>query len=111
MGSFQTSLVTMSHPELFAYAGVFSGFLRSPRDNEGGKHLEILNDAPAFNEAFRVFYRAMGTEDQFFDHFEEDDRLLEGKDVHMIRRLFPGGHDWSVWRRCIHDFLPMLFQD
>ena len=111
MGSFQTSLVTMSHPELFAYAGVFSGFLRSPRDNEGGKHLEILNDAPAFNEAFRVFYRAMGTEDQFFDRFEEDDRLLEGKDVHMIRRLFPGGHDWSVWRRCIHDFLPMLFQD
>ena len=36
--------------------------------------------------------------------------MLEGKGLHMTRRTFPGGHDWGVWRRCIHDFLPMLFR-
>ena len=53
----------------------------------------------------------MGTEDQFFASFTRDDALLADKPVRMIRRTFPGGHDWSVWRRCIRDFLPMLFRE
>ena len=110
MGSFQTSVVTLTHPELFGYAGLFSGFLRSPREEEADSHLALLEDQERFNESFRVFYRAMGTEDMFFDHFEQDDRMLAGRGLHMIRKTFPGGHDWSVWRRCIHDFLPLLFK-
>lgn len=110
MGSYQTSLVTLSHPELFGYAGVFSGFLRSMHGGENS-HLALLDDPDAFREAFRVFYRAMGTEDQFFSAFLEDDQLVAEKSAAMIRRTFPGGHDWGVWRRCIHDFLPMIFQE
>lgn len=110
MGSFQTSLVTLSNPDLFGYAGLFSGFLRSPKSGSVPEdYLAILDDGERFADSFRVFYRAMGTEDLFFDHFEADDVLLQSKPVSMIRRTFPGGHDWSVWRRCIHDFLPMLF--
>ena len=52
----------------------------------------------------------MGTEDQFFDRFAADDAFLEDKRVSVIRKTFPGGHDWSVWRRCLHDFLPLLFK-
>ena len=111
MGSFQTSVVTLTHPELFGYAGLFSGFLRSPRDAEVNSHLALLEDQSRFNESFRLFYRAMGTEDIFFEHFEQDDRMLAGRELDMIRKTFPGGHDWSVWRRCIHDFLPLLFQE
>ncbi len=112
MGSYQTSVVTLTHPELFGYAGVFSGFLqfRPGRQDEPQPHLALLDDGEKFRESFRVFYRAMGTEDQFFSSFEQDDEMLKTKPVQMIRRTFPGGHDWSVWRRCIHDFLPMLFQ-
>ena len=110
MGSFQTSITTLTHPEMFAWAGLFSGFLRSPRHEGSDAHLALLEDAARFNESFHVFYRAMGTEDQFFGAFEADDKMLEGKGLHMTRRTFPGGHDWGVWRRCIHDFLPMLFR-
>lgn len=112
MGSYQTSVVTLTHPELFGYAGVFSGFLqfRPGRADEPQTHLAILDDEKKFRDSFRVFYRAMGTEDQFFSSFEQDDEMLKTKPVRMIRKTFPGGHDWSVWRRCIHDFLPMLFQ-
>ncbi len=110
MGSFQTSIVTLTHPELFGYAGLFSGFLRSPREESDNAHLALLDNPLAFDDAFRVFYRAMGTEDQFFDHFEADDALLADKGLPITRRTFPGGHDWSVWRRCVHDFLPMLFR-
>ena len=110
MGSYQTSRVTLSHPELFGWAGLFSGFLRAPWHDEDEPHLALLDDGPRFADSFRLFYRAMGTEDQFFDRFLADDALLETKPVTLTRRTFPGGHDWSVWRRCIHDFLPMLFK-
>ena len=111
MGSFQTSVVTLSHPELFGYAGLFSGFLRAPWRSDNEAHLSALDDANRFRECYRLFYRAMGTEDQFFDRFREDDALIEAKGVPTVRRTFPGGHDWSVWRRCLHDFLPMLFRE
>ncbi len=110
MGSYQTAVTTMSHPELFAYAGIFSGFIRSPfPDQEKEDHLALMDRAEEFNRAFRVFYRAMGTEDQFWKRFAEDDGFLEGKGLNIIRETFPGGHDWTVWRRCIRSFLPRLF--
>ena len=108
MGSYQTSLVTMSHPELFGYVGVFSGFLRAIHGDRNA-HLQLLDDQERFRDSFRVFYRAMGTEDQFFPRFLEEDAILAEKGVSVTRRTFPGGHDWGVWRRCIHDFLPMIF--
>ena len=110
MGSYQTSVVTMSHPELFAYAGVFSGFMRAPWPGADESHLAILDDAEKFNGSFRVFYRAMGTEDMFWKSFEEDDVMLASKGLNITRRTFSGEHDWTVWRRCIHDFLPMIFR-
>ena len=111
MGSYQTSRLTLSHPELFGWAGLFSGFLRAPWGGEQEPHMALLDDKAAFADSFRLFYRAMGTEDQFFDRFLEDDVIIAEKGVDILRRTFPGGHDWSVWRRCIHDFLPRIFKD
>ncbi len=115
MGSMQTSITTLTNPDLFGYAGLFSGFLRMPFGAPGQEipqpHLEILKDPEKFNKEFKVFYRAMGTEDQYFNAFDGDDKFLEGKGLNMIRETYPGGHDWTVWRRCIHSFLPKIFQD
>lgn len=111
MGSYQTSIVTMTNPDKFGYAGVFSGFMRMPRSGNPETHLAILDDAEKFNESYKVFYRAMGTEDNYFQAFVDDDAMLaEKQSLNITRRLFPGGHDWSVWRRCIHDFLPLIFK-
>ena len=112
MGSYQTSLTVLSHPELFGWAGLFSGFLRAPWPTDAPEpHLKMLETPEKFNAAFRVFYRAMGTEDQFFQSFANDDAFLEGKGLDIIRETFPGGHDWTVWRRCIRSFLPRLFRE
>ena len=111
MGSYQTSIVTMTHPDMFSYVGVFSGFMSFPRpDGAKEPHLDLLEDKEKFNSSFKVFYRAMGTEDNYFNSFEHDDKMLEGKGLNIIRELFPGHHDWSVWRRCIHSFFPRLFK-
>ena len=110
MGSYHTSLATLTHPELFGYAGLFSGFLRAPWGDKDEPHLKILGDPEAFNAAYRVFYRAMGTEDTYWDSFAKDDEYLKGRPLKLIRETFPGGHDWTVWRRCIRSFLPRLFR-
>jgi enterochelin esterase-like enzyme len=89
MGSYQTSLVTLANPAMFGYAGLFSGFLRAPWGEEESDRLSLLDNPERFHESFRVFYRAMGTEDTFFGNFAADDAFLEGKQLNMIRKTFP----------------------
>ena len=115
MGSMQTSITVMHHPDLFGYAGVFSGFLRRLPDGNGD-HLKFLDDKERFQSAFKFFMRAMGTEDCFFDSFIRDNELMEEKGLapencsnHKIY-YYPGGHEWQVWRKCIYDFLQAVFR-
>lgn len=120
MGSLQTSMIGFSHPELFASLGIFSGFVSdmitgSPLDmahDEPGDnaHLAILEDSEAFEKTFQVYFRAMGDEDPFWEHFAGDDRLLEDKKIPQVRRVYKGTHDWNVWRRCFYDFAQMIFK-
>ena len=72
--------------------------------------MKLLKEPEKFNESFKVFYRAMGTEDTYWEAFDKDDQYLADKHLDIIRETFPGGHDWTVWRRCIRSFLPRLFK-
>ena len=110
MGSMHTSMATLTHPELFGYAGLFSGFLRFIWKQEQ-PHLKALDDPERFAEDYRVFFRAMGDADPFFRWFAEDDAILEEKGVQVTRRIYDGGHGWQVWRHCLRDFLPMIFKE
>ena len=111
MGSFHTSVTTLTNPDLFGYAGLFSGFLRAPwNPDEEMPHMKLLHEPEKFNESFKVFYRAMGTEDTYWEAFDKDDKYLEDKNLNITRETFPGGHDWTVWRRCIRSFLPRIFR-
>lgn len=109
MGSMQTSMLVGRRPELFAWAGLFSGFLHnlvgSQPDNS---HLEEIRK-PEFSQHMNLLFRGMGRQDDFWKNFEEDDAFCQKYDVACVRREYEGGHDWNVWRKCIHDFLPMLF--
>lgn len=112
MGSMHTSMAALGHPELFGYAGLFSGFLHHLW-KEDQPHLRALDDPDRFAKDYRVFFRAMGTSDPFFAHFEGDDALIAQKGVgaSMTRKLYDGGHDWQVWRHCLRDFLTMIFRE
>ena len=110
MGSVQTSITTMTHPELFAYIGLFSGFLRNifPDDNV---HLKIMDDPGKFDATYKVFFRGCGDRDQFLNTFLEDDEIVKQKGVKEDRHLYHGGHVWGVWRECLRDYAPQLFRD
>ena len=85
MGSMHTSMTTLTHPELFGYAGLFSGFMRFIWQEEQ-PHLAALDNPEKFASDYRVFFRAMGLEDPFFTHFDSDDKLIEDKNSKKIKR-------------------------
>ena len=117
MGSMQTSMITMRHPELFAWVGVFSGFVRAlPGLGGNDEHLQALDNAVKFTSDYKVFFRAIGSKDPFMQHFNDDSALLEEKGLspeksqsHRIK-VYDGSHEWNVWRQCARDFLQMIFK-
>lgn len=110
MGSMQTSMLIGKYPELFAWAGLFSGFLHNlVGEHPDNSHLEEIRK-PEFSQNMNLLFRGMGRQDGFWKNFEEDDAFCRENHVACVRREYEGGHDWNVWRKCIRDFLPMLFQ-
>ena len=119
MGSVQASMIACNHGDMFSEVGIFSGFLHdwisaSPLDMSCHKesdnaHLDAMNDADEFNSRFNTFFRAIGNEDPFLEHFENDDSLCREKGINCTRKIYEGTHDWNVWRKCIYDFAQMIF--
>lgn len=118
MGSMQTSIVTMKHPDLFGYAGVFSGFV-GPFGSlaPDGSHLKELEDPEKFGADFKVFFRAVGDRDLVaLDRFRADTEMFAEKGLSPeacaahVERVYPGEHEWNVWRMCLRDFAPLLFR-
>lgn len=117
MGSMQTSVLSMTRPELFDWVGIFSGFVRVPPILPGGNdHLNALNNAEKFRSEYRLFFRAMGRDDVFMGDFLSDRKLLEDSGLSPAQwdnhreQLYPGSHEWNVWRLCIRDFLKQIFR-
>ena len=111
MGSLQTSMTVFNHPGLFEWAGLFSGFMSNVFDGNN-RHLEsLMQDAEGFNSSVRLFFRAMGKADPFWPVFEADDRFCETYGIKCVRKEYDWSHTWNVWRKCIKDFLPMLFKE
>ena len=81
----------------------------SPVDGE--KVLALLEDKEEFVRQYPICFRAMGTEDPFWEHFAADDEMLKQKQIPHIRKEYPGAHDWNVWRMCIYDFAQLIFKD
>ena len=74
------------------------------------EHLKLLDNAEEFDGCFNDFFRAMGDEDPFFEHFKADDELCDEKGIKCTRMVYNGTHDWNVWRMCMRDFAQMIFK-
>jgi enterochelin esterase-like enzyme len=117
MGSMQTSVISLNHPELFAWVGIFSGFMRSFSGKEtDNTHLKALDNLDILNKEFKLFFRAIGEEDHLISVFYEDDKICEEKGLvpekcsFLMRKIYTGAHEWQVWRKCAHDFLQLIFK-
>lgn len=110
MGGFQTLDVTLSHPELFNYVGVFSsGFFGNTIDEADTKYAKALND-PAFNKGKELFWVAIGKDDFVMDANKKTLALLDKHKINYQYKETSGGHTWINWRQYLNEYAPKLFK-
>ena len=119
MGSMQTSRIGLTHPEVFSYLGVFSGFLRFGSDHatQDDSHLSMLFDRERFLKEYKLLFRSVGEEDDnMMDCFTVDETYVERAGLrelpNYVCKTYPlQQHEWGAWYRAFRDFAPLLFKD
>ncbi len=109
MGGGQTMRIGLAHLETFSAFGVFSGAggvtdVKTAYDG-------VLADAEAFNKRVRTFYISVGTTENA-ERARAFHKALEAQGIkHVYYESEGTAHEWQTWRRSIHGFAPLLFQN
>jgi enterochelin esterase-like enzyme len=107
MGGGQTLNIGLAHLDLFSALGVFSS---APGPDFATKFKTQLNDAQGTNAKLHLFWYANGDQDPVFPRAKETSALLNKHQIrHTFRVIEHGLHTWPVWRRCLSEFVPLLF--
>lgn len=104
MGGFQTLDIGISHLDMFAWLGVFSGGIRDTYEQTHGKYLDSAKTG------LKLFWIAIGKTDFLWERNESLLALLTKKKVKHTFRLSEGGHTWKNWRHYLHEFAQLIFQ-
>ena len=114
MGGGQTFQITLDHLDLFSYIGGFSGagggFGGAPVDVKTA-HNGVMADADAFNKKVHLVWIGVGTaEGRMYDGIKGYHEALDKAGIKNVFYESPGtAHEWLTWRRCLHEFAPLLF--
>lgn len=109
MGGMQTRRITLAHPDVFSYIGLFSG---------GSISKEDMETVPDFGNKFKLVFVSYGSRELGGDHrgFGGDPKAntdaLKQAGVNSVFYVSPNtAHEWQSWRRSLHEFAPLLFRD
>jgi enterochelin esterase-like enzyme len=114
MGGMQTFQIGLKHLDVFACLGGFSGggggFGGAAFDPKTA-HNGVMADADAFNKKVRLIWLGIGTaEGRMYDGIKNYHTALEKAGIKHVYYESPGtAHEWLTWRRCLHEFAPLLF--
>jgi enterochelin esterase family protein len=71
----------------------------------------LLDDPKGTNAKLNEFWYANGDKDPVFPRAKETSDLLTKQGIRHNFRIYVGGlHTWPIWRRCLSEFAPLLFQ-
>jgi enterochelin esterase-like enzyme len=109
MGSLQSGEIIMTRYDLFSAAGLFTGYTY-PRQGEKMPYEAILEDAETFNREVKLFYRAIGSKETSLPLIQAEDKYCAEKGINTVSTVFPGEHEWYVWRAASEEFFRLLFK-
>ena len=105
MGGRQALEIGMRNQDKFAWMGIFSPALT---DSTYQTSLDPYFDTA--NDRLKLFWCAIGKDDGLVSRYQPFIALLDRKGVKYTSTITPGAHTWSVWRKYLRDFAPMLFR-
>jgi enterochelin esterase-like enzyme len=115
MGGGQSFYTGLRNPDIFANVGVFSSGLfggimkQSAPFNPESVIPGILTQPESFNNKLKVFYISVGEQDPRIEPTKNLIQTFRSKGLKVEFASFPGGHEWQVWRKSLHDFAQKLF--
>jgi enterochelin esterase family protein len=119
MGGGQAFYVGLGNKDTFASVGCFStglfGGIASPAGGAGGFDAEaqmpgLLTDSQSFNDSLKVFYISVGEQDPRIEPTKKAVANFKEHGLKVEFASFPGGHEWQVWRKSLHDFAQRIFK-
>ncbi len=109
MGGMQTRVITLANPDMFAYVGMFSG---------GSISVEDINKAPGFKEKNKLVFISYGSRELensrmgFGGDPKANTEALKAAGLNTHFYVSPNtAHEWQSWRRGLHEFAPLLFNN
>ncbi|MGA2554917.1 MAG: alpha/beta hydrolase-fold protein [Verrucomicrobiota bacterium] len=103
MGGMQTHQITMAHLDKFSHIGLFSG---------GSIATSEITDMAAFKKKVKVVFFSFGSLESGAPSAKAAADALKQAGVNSYYYESPGtAHEWQSWRRSLHEFAPLLFQD
>jgi enterochelin esterase-like enzyme len=111
MGGGQTLQVATTHPNEFAYVGVWSAGI-------GGRNAEsfetrnesFLKNADHVNKVIKLFSISVGDKDFALNGSKSLAESLEKHGIKHELHISGGGHTWINWRHYLNEFAPKLFR-
>lgn len=118
MGGGQAFYTGLRNLDLFSYVGVFSTGLFGGINRQGNTPPfdaeaaipGLLSKPQTFNSKLKVFYLSVGQQDPRIDATKQIVETFRSKGLKVEFNSFPGGHEWQVWRKSLHDFAQKLFR-
>jgi len=111
MGGMQTRIITLANPDKFSHVGIFSG---------GSISMEDVKNAPGFKEKVKLVFVSYGSRElenrRLGGPFGGDPKVntdsLKTAGINTHFYVSPlTAHEWQSWRRGLHEFAPLLFND
>jgi len=111
MGGGQTWQVVTTHPDEFAYVGVWSGAVGGRfGGNIEERYEAFLKNADHLNKVVKLFSISVGDKDSLVNGSKSLAEALEKHGIKHELHISGGGHTWINWRHYLNEFAPKLFR-
>jgi enterochelin esterase family protein len=106
LGGTQTYQITAANKDKFAYVGIFSAPFGFPGLNA------YAPSAEEFDKQYKVFFISMGGKEGGSSGRDPANQLKQAGVTHVTYYEAPGtAHEFQTWRKALHEFAPLLFQN
>ena len=102
MGGMETKIITLKNLDKFSHIGLFSGGVITPADVE---------NTPGFKEKVKVVFCSCGSRENP-GNINSNHEALDKAGIKNTAYVSPNtAHEFLTWRRSLHQFAQLLFQD
>ena len=107
MGGGQSLQIGFERLDLFSALGAFSAAV--PNDFET-QFKALLENSSETNGKLKLLWMGCGEQDEIFNRTVRLDEILNAHKIHHTFVRLEGRHNYAVWRKCLAQVAPLLFQ-